>query len=180
MFAIVTVLSEASERVVRDLWQELEINCGLVGHRLFPIPHFSWQGAENYEIPALEQVLKEIASRTSSFPIAADGVGIFTGPRPVIYIPLAKNIQLARLHQTIWRQVKKYGQALNPYYTPQLWMPHITLGLMDVDNNNLMCAIRELGSRPIEFTLPVDNLALVSQEGDQVGGLLSQYNLKGR
>lgn len=179
MFAIVTVLDERSDALVRSIWQELETNCGLTGFHLFPIPHFSWQGADDYDIPAVEQCLSEIAKGTTPISIAADGLGIFTGPRPVIYIPLARTIPLARLHRTIWTRVKMTAQNLNAYYSPELWMPHITLGLMDVDHDNLVCAIRELGSRPLKFNLKVDNLAVVSQEGDQVGGLLRRFNLKG-
>ncbi len=179
MFAIVTVLDESSDALVRSIWHDLESNCGLTGYRLFPIPHFSWQGADDYHIPTVEQRLRSIAAVTPSFNVAADGLGIFTGPHPVIYIPLAKTTGLAQLHRKIWMQVKKTAENLNAYYSPELWMPHITLGLMDVDHDNLVCAIRELGSRPLGFELKVDNLAVVSQEGEQVGGLLSRFNLRG-
>ncbi|HEX7432626.1 MAG TPA: 2'-5' RNA ligase family protein [Anaerolineaceae bacterium] len=179
MYAIVTILDESSNAVIQALWQELEDQCGLSAIRIFPIPHFSWQGADRYDLSSVEKSLDQIASNTSPLVVRADGLGIFTGPDPVIYIPLAKNPSISRLHQTIWRQVKKTAIGLSPLYAPELWMPHITLGMLDVNQENLGCAVRVLANRPLLFEIKVNNLALVSQEGDQVGGLQSRFNFKG-
>ena len=179
MYAIVTILDEPTGTIVHDLWQELEDRCGLSGIRAFPIPHFSWQGAEAYDIEAVGQVLDQIAAITAPWSIQADGLGLFTGPEPVIYVPLSNSLRAARLHRTIWKRVKPSANHLNPLYAPGLWMPHITLGLMDVNHEKLICAVRELTSRPLMFTLEVNNLALVSQEGDQVGLLQRRFDFKG-
>jgi len=179
MYAIVTILDEPINSLIQGLWRELDVRCGLSGILVTPIPHFSWQGAIGYDVPSVEGILSRIAAATPPWVIPADGLGLFTGPDPVIYIPLAKTIHTARLHQTIWRRVKKSATGLYPFYAPDAWMPHITLGLMDVNHEKLVCAVRELGERPLKFDVEVNNLALVSQEGDQVGQLQCRFDLKG-
>ncbi len=179
MYAIVTILDETTSAIIQGLWQELEDRCGLSGIRAFPIPHFSWQGAEAYEIEAVNAMLEEIAAGASPWVMHADGLGLFTGQEPVIYVPISNSLRATRLHQAIWRRVKKFASGLNTLYAPGLWMPHITLGLMDVNHEKLLCAVKELTNRPLLFEIQVNNLALVSQEGDQVGQLQRRFDFKG-
>jgi 2'-5' RNA ligase len=178
MYAIVTVLDEPANAKIQSLWLELEERCGLSDFRTFPIPHMSWQGAETYDIPAVEKILAQLASSHEAETLQTDGLGLFTGPDPVIYLPLVKSQTVTRLQQAIWRRVKPKATGLNPYYAPELWIPHITLALREVTIEKLTCAVQYLALRPLKFEVSINNFSLVYQEGENAGGQRSRFNLK--
>jgi hypothetical protein len=61
MYAIATLLDPSSDSQIRDLWQLLGTDCGLAGIKTAPLPHFSWQGAENYSVGEVEGILTDVA-----------------------------------------------------------------------------------------------------------------------
>ena len=179
IFAIVSELDEETNARVQALWQELDETCGLKAIKIFPIPHFSWHGAEFYDIGPVETVLDEITRRTAPLVVQAGGVGIFTGPSPVVYIPLVASPPLLRFHQDLWERIEPLAHHPNPLYAPFNWVPHISLALLDVTQENIACAVNLLAFRALEMTLQVNNLALVYQIGDQVGRQYRGFELKG-
>jgi hypothetical protein len=68
MHGIVTLLDEINTINVQSLWQKLETECGLSGIKVTPIPHFSWQVAEDYELQSLEPFLRKIAYASACLP----------------------------------------------------------------------------------------------------------------
>ena len=111
--------------------------------------------------------------------VHAEGLGIFTGPSPVIFIPLVNDPALARFHQEMWEQPQAIAHNNNPYYAPDPWVPHISLALLDVTRENIGCAMRRLAFRSLDMTLQVNNLALVYQFGDHIGQLYRRFELQG-
>jgi 2'-5' RNA ligase len=179
MYAVATLLNEPVTRQVEQLWGELRRACGLTGIQAMPIPHFSWQGALEYDRPALETVLQEIAAGAAPLRTQTSGLGVFTGPAPVIYLPLVRTAGLSRLHQRLWDGLAPFSRASSPYYAPPAWMPHITLAYGDVLPENIGCAIQGLAFRAYELDIEVDNLALISANDREVTGLSERYRLSG-
>ena len=69
---------------------------------------------------------------------------------------------------------------LKQYYSPKLWVPHITLALNDLNQDNLACAINKIAFEPIELFVRVDNLAIVQHEDDdKEGQSLAEFHLSG-
>jgi len=179
IFAIVSELNGDAHATIQALWHELEEACGLKAIKMFPLVHFSWQGAGFYDIEPLEEALDHLSRVTSPLLVRAGGLGIFTGDLPVIYIPLVKDTALARFHQEMWAQTQAFAHHNNPYYAPDLWVPHISLALQDVTRENIGCAIERLAFRSLELTLQINNLALVYQFGDHIGQLYRSFELRG-
>ena len=50
------------------------------------------------------EVLSQIARETEPFTIESDGLGIFTGPMPVLYVPIVRSPALSRVHQQVWQR----------------------------------------------------------------------------
>jgi len=179
IFAIVSELDGDAHATIQAIWHELEEACGLKAIKMFPLAHFTWQGAGFYDIEPLEEALDRLARVTSPLVIRAGGLGIFTGDSPVIYIPLVKDTALVRFHQEMWVQTQAYAHHNNPFYAPDMWVPHISLALMDVTRENIGCVIERLAFRSLELTLQVNNLALVYQFGDHIGQLYRRFKLQG-
>jgi 2'-5' RNA ligase len=178
MYAIVSILCEEEAEWIKNLWNILEIDCGLTGIKYFPYPHFSWQGSENYDVARVEGVLQKIATEVRPFSVKTAGLGIFTKDNPVIYIPLVKDEQLLRFHSRLWEKASGLADHPHLYYSPENWIPHITLAILDVNKARLGCAIDQLGTLNLERELHIDNLTLVSQEGDQIGELKSHFEFQ--
>ena len=90
---------------VEILWQMLEQNFGLHGIRVVRYPHFSWNIAEEYPPEELKVAAEELAAQIPPFIFETAGIGLFTGPQPVIYIPLVKTAEMVAYHQKIWERV---------------------------------------------------------------------------
>jgi len=159
MYGIVTLLDPPVDAQVETIWQELERECGLVGIKITPLPHFSWQIGDNYELDRTQEILKRVAQTSPRFRVIASGIGIFARQAPVIYIPIVKDENLLCLHSRLWEETRQMVTGASSYYSPHYWMPHITLASGDVDMTTLICAVQRLAFKPLELEFPVVNLA---------------------
>lgn len=179
MFAAVSILDEVTAARVRQLWQDLEEKCGLTGIRFFPFPHFTYQVAEHYEMPQMHEAMNELSNKLGPLKVRTTGLGLFTGLSPVIYIPVVKSPALIAFHQQVWDCIFPFAAGNSPFYSPETWVPHISVALQDVNLTNLACAVNLLAFQPLEMEITINNLSVVSQEGSEVGQLRSNFQLKG-
>jgi 2'-5' RNA ligase len=176
MNGIASLLTDPHKTQVEAIWQELEEKCGLIGVRTTPFPHFTYQVVETYDQARLEPILREIAQQAQPFTIYSTGLGLFTGQEPVIYLPLVKNDLLLHFHKVIWDRTTEVAQGISPYYAPELWVPHITLGLSDITNLNLNCAMQALAFGDFNWQINVDNLAFIGQYDNNTYGNFCTYH----
>ena len=179
MHAIVSLLPEPYEQEVQSLWNELEDLCGLKGIHITPYPHFSWQVAKDYDFNLLDHTLEEIAHNTRPIIASTTGLGLFTGPRPVIYIRVVKSTPLVQFHQNLWQRTAMLARGISAYYGPDLWIPHISLASEDVNASNIVPVIEYLAFRPFTWEMQVNNIALIFQPAGEKGTLHSTYDFKG-
>jgi len=178
MHGVVSLLDPTHHTKVEDIWSRLEAHCGLTGVRVTPIPHFSWQVTMDYDFDLLQSAMEKLASELVPFSVRTAGLGIFTGKSDIVlYIPLVKDEMLFKLHQIIWKAATPYTTQPIAYYAPDNWMPHITIGHGDVDENGLACATRLLARENFNWEILVDNLLLVYQNEGETGVEMAQYYL---
>jgi hypothetical protein len=77
----------------------------------------------------------------------------------------------------IWEQIKEVAQGVSPYYAPDLWMPHITLGYGDITNANLGCAMDALAFRDFNWQIDVDNLTFIGEFDQNLYGTCCTFRL---
>lgn len=177
MFAIVSLLDSASRSQVQRIWNELETNCGLTGVRVTPYPHFTWHTADSYESNHLESYLAKLAETVKPFTVQSTGLGIFTGVSPVIYVPVVKNQVMIKIHEKIWHEAKDLSNQANSHYSPDLWIPHITLAFKDITPEKMNCSLKQLSNRNFDWEIKIDNFAIVCQVENRVGELVKLINL---
>ena len=178
MHALISTLTESDKARVIGLWERLANACELRGIYQIPLPHFSWHGAEAYDLQALVPRLEEWAKRVEPFEVHTSGLGIFTGPNPILYLRLVATQQLEDYHRHIWQQIQATAPTgPSTYYAPPAWMPHITLGIEDVSIANIGCAVSQLAFEPYNWHLQIDNLTLVSHDPEQPGQIIRQIRL---
>jgi 2'-5' RNA ligase len=163
MNAIVSLLDDEHIHRVTELWDELERADAVRRVReLVPYPHVTYQGAEHYDLDRLKPILEQVARDTKPFTLQTAGLGIFSGPQPVLYISVVRSQPLSAFHRALWQAIDNAGSDLSPYYSPDgSWMPHITLAQWDISAANLPAIIGPLSERPFAWDILVDNLALL-------------------
>lgn len=165
MHGIVSLLDDEAYTAVEALWAELARDHGLGGVRRPPFPHFSYQIAPAYELSRLEAALAAFARNQQPFTVRASGLGIFTGPEPVLYVPVVRTAALSAFHAALWEATAPCATGPDAYYTPDRWMPHITLAQHDIDSALLGPVVASLAARDLAWDTTVDNLAYIEDQG---------------
>ena len=179
MHGLVSLLDAEHDSKVRRIWRELDDQCKYSGVNVTPIPHFSWGIAEEFDWTRIHGKLSQIAKRTRPFFIKTDGISMFTGPNPVIYIPIVRTLELSQLHSKIWRAVNGFASSISNLYAPDSWMPHITLAFQDVSEHNLTCLIQYLAFQNFSWTIGIDNISIIKQGEYEVGFVDHRFELTG-
>jgi len=174
--AVVSLLDLATRQKVESHWDYLEENCGLTGIRITPYPHISWQVAEKHDLIPLKNALATRARMAHPLSILTTGLGMFSGPTPVLYLPIVKNPSLMDFHRQVWEETLPFAHGVNLKYHPDAWIPHITLAYKDIHHDNIGCIMQEYAFKNFDWHISLDNLALVAQEGEEVGVLKERYN----
>jgi len=178
MFGIVSLLAEPYYSMVEQLWRELELDCGLEGIKVTPIPHFSWHVARAYDLESLRPVLQDIAAAAQPFHIRTTGLGLFSGPKPVVFINVVNTPEMLRLHKLVWERTRPYAHDISPFYAPQSWIPHITLAHNDLNWSVLSCAIQKLAYQTFDWEIQVSSISVISQAQDLVGEESLRYDFR--
>jgi 2'-5' RNA ligase len=177
MYAIISELDNDSSVVVKNLWARLRDACGLRAIYDLPTPHFSWLVAESLDLPRAKAIIADLAAHHLMLTSHVFGLGIFSGDRPVLYLPIVKSQAMIDLHNQIWNKLGPMADRANGYYSPAFWLPHITLAINDLRRENLACALESVAFEPVELTIAADNLILVVQKGNPPNNVLYQYRL---
>jgi 2'-5' RNA ligase len=167
MDGVVSLLDDHHDTLVRALWEVLDHDFGvnyLIQH--IPIPHFSYHVAEKYDHAQVEELIDEIARTQPIIKVRSTGLALFTGPAPVLYVPVVRTAELTRLHALLWEPVSRLASGTLDYYHPQRWLPHVTLAQGDLDDISLMRIVERWSTRPFEWEITVNNLALICDVED--------------
>ena len=107
---------ELTERV-ESIWRELDRDFGVRGAvQLTPIPHFSWLVATAFERETLAAELDSVAGTFAPFTVHTSGLGVFTGPSPIVYLPIVRSAALSTVHRALWDRLAPRTHEMNPYY----------------------------------------------------------------
>ncbi len=154
MNGVVSLLDPAATAQIHAIWAEMQAAHGIgEAARRVPWPHLSYHIAPRYDPVALEAGLRALARETRPFEIRATGLGIFTGPTPVLYLAVTRSPALSGLHAKAWAACNAAAEDPSPLYAPNVWVPHITLAHLDVTPANLPGLIADLGGRDFAWTI---------------------------
>ncbi len=177
--ALVALLDEDHTARVKEIWSLLEVHCGLRAINATPFPHFSFHIAQRYSLDDIDGRLHNLSETITPFSVRTTGLSIFTGPEPVVFVPLVASQNLLSVHQLLWDQTSGYGEHLSNHYRPGHWVPHITLANKDVNVENIACVAEHLVPRSFVWEIKISQLAVVCQTGG-VADIHRVYPLKGR
>jgi 2'-5' RNA ligase len=187
MDGVVTILDLVHHERVKQIWDRLKNLCQFPMNHTNPIPHFSWHIADSYPEEQLASILSEVCATTHPFNAQTTGLGVFSGPIPVVYIAIAKSRRLLEFHEYLWSRLQPIAVGNYPYYSPENWMPHITLvypmpgSAIQIpwhDKLSVGCFLEALVFEKFEWTLTVDNLALIGENQNSQGDECMRYEFQ--
>jgi 2'-5' RNA ligase len=143
------------------LWDDLERKYGLREARAAVRPHVTYVVGCCENPDALAAVLPAAASRIAAFDIEIDGVGVFEGPQPVVFLKPVKSAALEQAHEVIAEAMREAGLALWPYYEADAWVPHVTLALKDLRSELLPAVLAELHRTRTRYLTRLEAVDLV-------------------
>lgn len=167
MQGLVTLLPPHLSALTEALWAELASTLGLRGVYTTPFPHFSYHVALDYDPARLAAALAPIAAAAQPFTVTTTGLAAFTGPAPVLYLPVVRTAELSAFHALVWHALEPTATGSQAHYAPAAWVPHITLALGDLTPATLADATRHLADRAFNWQFAVDNLTHISDLGGQ-------------
>lgn len=165
MHGVVSLLDDAHYALVENIWLEIGHALNLKNFYRTPFPHFSYHVAVDYDLTMLSLVLKRLAANQPPFKATTAGLGLFSGPQPVLYISLTRIPALSAFHQSVWQEVDPTASGSIAYYHPNQWMPHITLADGEGFKDHLPEVVRYLGYRSFQWEININNLALIYDNG---------------
>jgi 2'-5' RNA ligase len=167
MNGVVSLLDAAHTAKVEELWRTLDQRFGVRGVSVTPYPHFSYHVARDYDVVKLEAALRGFAAQRKKLTVRCAGLGVFTGPQPTIYIPVVRTESLSQLHSSLWKRIEGLGTGVVEHYSPESWVPHITIGFGDVTPSILPEIMRSLSDRGFAWEIEIDNLAIIHDTGSR-------------
>ena len=164
MQALIAEFDEDSNNRIEELWNEVAMSCGKDAKITFRYPHFTWQGAENYDVIEFEKALRSELSHQSAFKINLAGLGVFTGEMPILYLNMVKTPLVCHHHQKIHLISLSFVSGLDAYWLPENWMPHLTLVEPGTDPKMINKFLPCLLERKFDWQIEVQSIALHSDE----------------
>lgn len=160
MQAIVSVLDDPWRERVEEIWGELKAVFRLQDVIAANRPHFTYQWADAYD-DGIAATLAGLATEMAPYRIRTHGLGIFRGDEAVVYLAMMRDDGIERVHGRLWRDAAVGGINVRGYYAPETWVPHITLAIGDLREEQLPDVVRFLGRKEYAWTIPVSNICLV-------------------
>lgn len=167
MHAVVSLLDDNSSRMVEKLWAAIEKEFGIRGVYRTPFPHISYHVSGEYQVDKVKTVMQVFGRHTSPFRVRCCGLGVFTGPETVLYIPLVRSPQLADFQHELWHQLTKSAGNLDFSYRPARWVPHIKLAHHDLTQRILAAIVRKFCQLELNQQVTINNLSLIYDTGDK-------------
>jgi 2'-5' RNA ligase len=170
VFAIISSVDSQSLIKIEQIREIIHHNCQDNNWPAGLDPHMSWQGAGDYHIETVVQALEGFARSVQPFSIHIGGFGVFSGEEPILYLSILKSQLLNQLHLKLWNLLSPLAQLPNPYFSPDNWIPHISLVYGTPETQKaLACAVSDLVTVPINFEILVDHVSLVFDRDGKYG-----------
>jgi 2'-5' RNA ligase len=155
---------------IHKIWNELDFSCQMNEVKFSPIPHFSYMTfTEVLDPSGLGVSLEKLAGEIDSFDVQVNGLGVFKRETPVLYLPIVRTKELSIIHSKILYTVEKYISGLSEFYMESNWMPHITLAIRDITQDNISCAVDECMQFELSFRLIIDHVAILYMDDESYG-----------
>jgi len=97
------------------------------------------------------------------FEIEINGLGYFEYPSKVLFLKVIKSDELIHIHKVLTEMLLKHTDSINKYYTTDMWIPHITIAMDDLTDDNFIKFKEVLENEIFEFKQIITEIQLIQQ-----------------
>lgn len=174
---LISQLPSPYYEAVEKIWSELDQHFAIKSVWQNPIPHFSWQIAEKHDINAIVPILESFSKGHEPFTIETQGLSHFDGEEMVLFIKIVPEKQIIDLHKKLWTLLLAHSEKVSMIYSPQTWVPHITLASQGLTTAVLRDIKQYLMAEPFHWRMRVDNILLASQSSEYAFDISHHFQL---
>ncbi len=173
--AIVSNLEGQPHKDVRRLWKLFERKYLSKSIQAYSHPHVSFQSGTTHDVRQLKRDFENVTSQIKPFEIEVMGARHFR--KDVIYLAVKRTRELVRIHKLAHRFLESRCQGLDELYAPHHWLPHVTLAMEDLTENNFERAWMEFEGSNIRFEQRIHNICMVKWLPDGSIRIAKRYKL---
>jgi hypothetical protein len=161
--SIVALLDEAHQKILQDLWRELEQDFGVIHPYENPIPHITHIQATKINRRLLEEALEKFATMQEPYLVRTAGLGIFTGERLALYVPVVRNPLLTAVQTTLIATIAPALEGIADTHQLNHWLPHLTLiiPMPELTETVLAKVIQRLARRSFIWEIKISRFAVL-------------------
>lgn len=168
-YGIVALLDDEHEQVLKSLWQELEADFGIKHPFENPIPHITHLQAHKIKEKALEEALEKFANLQEPFLVRTAGLGIFTGERLALYVPVVRTPALTAVQTNLIATIAPALEGIADTHQINHWLPHITLiipmpALTDIVLGKV---VQRLAKRSFIWEMKISQFAVLGTDDEE-------------
>lgn len=164
IYALASILDLKTSRETEAKWAQIGECLLETGVQPTPLPHFSWHVAETYRVDEMMPPLTRLFTQINPIMVQIGGVGVFSGYRPIVYLPVIRTQEMSAFHYQLWQTVQPFCANPVPYYRPELWQPHVTLTGQQTDGDAICQIVSRLSFLSIRMSFLVDDLAMIYKD----------------
>jgi len=172
---IITKLPDFFQEQVTKVWNDFHQLFGISRIKTTSFPHLTWVIAKESNEDLVDEKLNIIRKKTFPFVLSTNGIGIFTGKRPAVYIQIKPSIQILEFQKELYETFSDHSDGLKKFYAPERWIPHISLAIEDIDLSNIGKVMEYLLPTTFKHDLRIENISLVRKEKGQNMELVRDY-----
>ncbi|MEM8535060.1 MAG: 2'-5' RNA ligase family protein [Chloroflexota bacterium] len=131
---------------VMVLWRHLEHRYDLRMAQAAIRPHVTYVVGECRKPRALAKTLDQLALQIEPHEVHIDGVDVFEGRYPVIFLKVVRTAYLEQVHRQLYDAMKEAGLNVRKEYQPEHWVPHVTLAFQDVSPQSIAPILEDLAT----------------------------------
>lgn len=168
-YGIVALLDDEHEQVLKNLWQELEDDFGIKHPFENPIPHITHLQAHKIKEGALQEALLKFASLQEPYLVRTAGLGIFTGERMALYVPVVRNPALTAVQTNLIASIAPALEGIADTHQINHWLPHITLIIPMPELTEIVLAqvVQRLARRSFIWEMKISQFAILGLDDNE-------------
>lgn len=164
MNGLITQLPQYIHDEVEKIWEQLHVLFGINRVKSTTLPHLTWVIAQECDETKVKDEIDRLRKRHFPFVIKTNGIGIFTGKRPAVYIQIKPTVELLKFQSTLFEVFSKLSKKPKKHYIPHRWIPHISLAIEDVSDENIAKLIAYLLPITFKHDVRIESISLVRRK----------------
>lgn len=172
-YSIGVLLDDDHDKMVREIWAELEASLQINHFFTNPVPHITHLQADKVKEGTLQAAVEQFAASHGPFTVRTAGLGIFTGERKAIYISCVRNPFLSAIHSAMITSFSDAVDGLRATHHINYWMPHVTLLLPEMIGDNVGTIVSVLAQRNFTWEMRITKLVVLNHSDSSPSPLLT-------